>query len=516
MSQSEGDDPVKPGILAKGYAAAKTVYKLKHFILTAATTTLGYYTIGAPHPTWPLSTALLCALARYSSETASAERRLCAATNEGEPIDVNVEIRKARRRMEGLVRPDPKGGPIVETEFRVKQRGLEGLLRDNDREETGGRTIKAEWSCHQDVLHDDRGKVLLYFHGGAYCFLSPRTHRHTCMALSKELGRRVLSVDYRLSPETRFPGAVHDAVSAYFYLTEDLGIAPKDILVAGDSAGGNLASSLLLYLRDSGLAQVAGGILLSPWVDFTASFKSWDLNKLTDYLAIDPTDPLCPPGLYVPSEPYLAHPYVSQAFMADFSHLPPLFVLAGGNEVLLDEITLYAQRADQHDVDVTHEIFEGGVHVFVSIMEQMGWEGYRSIGRWAKERFTVEEAEGADRGNQAWRGVEESLLDVWEVKRRKLGIDTGEAGTGRLDSSSGNGNGNGNNDTMRRPNRNDRFVWEYTTEEAPTIQLRRDSPVHPLARKAYIANNTERKRHGLTRVVRAKKNPEFTGRLFHL
>ncbi len=75
-----------------------------------------------------------------------------------------------------------------------------------------------------------------------------------------------LALNYRLAPECTFPGPLHDAVSAYFRLTEDLHIPPENILVSGDSAGGGLALALLMYLRDNHYPVPAGGILMSPWV----------------------------------------------------------------------------------------------------------------------------------------------------------------------------------------------------------------------------------------------------------
>ena len=113
---------------------------------------------------------------------------------------------------------------------------------------------------------------------------SAATHRLITIPLAKHLDARVfgeflplsqtrpalrnvvLAVDYRLAPETRFPGPLHDAVSAYFRLVEDLKIPPENIVFAGDSAGGGLTLALLMYLRDNDYPLPSGAILLSPWV----------------------------------------------------------------------------------------------------------------------------------------------------------------------------------------------------------------------------------------------------------
>ena len=120
-------------------------WRFKHFLPTVAFTTLNYYVpfltrTGGYHDSWPLSTALFVSLAQYSSESSRAQRKL----SRGEKVDVVEEIRKQRKRIEGLVVPKdlPKNGVIWETEFKVKSRGLEGVLEHLDREESGERSVK--------------------------------------------------------------------------------------------------------------------------------------------------------------------------------------------------------------------------------------------------------------------------------------------------------------------------------------------------------------------------------------
>lgn len=103
----------------------------------------------------------------------------------------------------------------------------------------------------------------------AYYMFSVETHRLLTIAVSRYCEARVFAINYRLAPETQFPGQLHDAVSAYLRLTEDLKIPPENIIFAGDSAGGGLVLATLMYLRDEGYPLPSGAILMSPWVDLT-------------------------------------------------------------------------------------------------------------------------------------------------------------------------------------------------------------------------------------------------------
>ncbi|KAF9186196.1 hypothetical protein BGZ51_002205 [Haplosporangium sp. Z 767] len=171
-------------------------------------------------------------------------------------------------------------------------------------DEDGTYTLHGEWiEALEDPKHPEHSRprsqtVILYFHGGAYAFCSPKTHRHMLSNLAREVGpgTRIFSVDYRLAPEHPFPAAIHDAFAAYLYLTEpnhaalvlnedsavhELAVDPRDIVVAGDSAGGNLAAALMLYLgryvqpsADPRLVMPHATLLLSPWTDITSSVPS--------------------------------------------------------------------------------------------------------------------------------------------------------------------------------------------------------------------------------------------------
>ncbi|RKE17321.1 alpha/beta hydrolase [Streptomyces sp. TLI_171] len=204
-----------------------------------------------------------------------------------------------------------------------------------------------------------RGR-LLYLHGGGYVVGSPETHAGLVGELAGRAGLRAVSLDYRLAPEHAFPAAVEDGLAAYRELLAT-GTDPRELVLAGDSAGGGLSIATLLAARDAGLPQPAAVVLFSPWTDQTVSgdsmrskdgadpiFTEADIRAYAEFYvaAGDPKDPLASP------------------LFADLTGLPPLLVQVGANEVLLDDAVRLAGRAGAHDVDVTLEIGAGLSHVY--------------------------------------------------------------------------------------------------------------------------------------------------------
>ncbi|RUS22207.1 Alpha/Beta hydrolase protein [Endogone sp. FLAS-F59071] len=298
------------------------------------------------------------------------------------------------------------GNAIVITpmSFRVRSCKLRGVLSKMDAEETGRREIDGEWVAEKKVWNKwndqmrmakeeqkgersafDMGararqqkkeaseeKIVLYLHGGAYYLMSAKTHRDITYRVSKVTGRRVFAINYRLAPETRFPGALLDAVYAFLYLTDPDGLAidPSNIVVMGDSAGGGLALAMILYLRDHRMANVGCAVLFSPWVDLTFSSPSWETNPHFDYLPPRPEEnnPLHPTKFYLGPDQYpqlATHPYVSPLFARSFENLPPLLIQHGDSENLSDEISELARRiAATETTHIQYECYEDMVHVF--------------------------------------------------------------------------------------------------------------------------------------------------------
>jgi epsilon-lactone hydrolase len=205
-----------------------------------------------------------------------------------------------------------------------------------------------------------RDRCLLYLHGGAWCMGSPRTHRGLVVDLASRAGVRAVSVDYRLAPEHPYPAGLDDCVAAYGWLLERR-IDPSRIVVAGDSAGGNLAAALLLRLRDAGIPLPAGAVLLSPVTDLALTGASWATRRRVDpfFANVSATGFVeAYAGGRDVREPYLSPLY------ADLRGLPPLLVHVGDHEVLLDDSVRLAERAAAAGVDARLVVWPGMMHVF--------------------------------------------------------------------------------------------------------------------------------------------------------
>jgi monoterpene epsilon-lactone hydrolase len=203
-----------------------------------------------------------------------------------------------------------------------------------------------------DAGGQDEGRVVLFLHGGAFVAESPIAHCSLLARLCRQARARGFYVAYRLAPEHPYPAAADDCLDAYRYLLAQ-GVAASRIVIAGDSAGGGLTVTTAMRIRDLGLPAPAGMILISPLLDLTFSGKSVRRNDGLDPLFRAPVvDALGP--IYVPGGD-VQHPYVSPLF-GDVAGLPPALVLVGSSEILLDDSVRFAERADDADLQVWHDM----------------------------------------------------------------------------------------------------------------------------------------------------------------
>lgn len=216
--------------------------------------------------------------------------------------------------------------------------------------------IRGEWVEHGE----NTGRVILYFHGGAYIAGSPRTHRPLTAALARDAGARVLALDYRQAPEFGFPAWLDDAVDAYRHLLSTHE-RPHQIVLAGDSAGGNLVLVTLLRLRELGLPMPAGAICLSPWADLACKSRSFKHNRESEVMLN--ADAIAALGLHHigtndPKDPLLSPVH------ADLTGFPPLMIHVGSGEILRDDARAVKRAAQKVDVSVTYREWKDMPHVF--------------------------------------------------------------------------------------------------------------------------------------------------------
>jgi monoterpene epsilon-lactone hydrolase len=213
-----------------------------------------------------------------------------------------------------------------------------------------------------------RPGLILYFHGGSFSLGSPETAMALTGHLVERTGVQALSLDYRLAPEYPFPAGIDDCLAAYRGLIEG-GVDPRSIIVAGDSAGGGLAITTALAARDSGLPMPAGIVAFSPGLDHTRTGRS-----MTSKEGIDPL--FTGAGMTRTGDLYLngqdpAQPLLAPAVLADLSGFPPLYLLVGTNELLLDDSVRLATRARDANVDVILDVVADVPHVFPAFVEQI-------------------------------------------------------------------------------------------------------------------------------------------------
>lgn len=217
-------------------------------------------------------------------------------------------------------------------------------------------TVKGEWIIPPGAAGNSA--VLYYLHGGGYISGSAKTNRPVTVSLAQKLKRRVFSLDYRLAPENRFPAGVTDAVAGYRWLLET-GVDPRQLSVAGDSAGGGLALALVMALRDADDPLPSCVACLSPWTDMTGSGASIAGNSERDAM-FRGEDIGAYARVYLGSESPQA-PLASPLF-GDFKGLPPLYFEVGESEVLLDDARQVHEKALAAGVPSELRIVDGVPH----------------------------------------------------------------------------------------------------------------------------------------------------------
>lgn len=202
--------------------------------------------------------------------------------------------------------------------------------------------------------------VILYCHGGGYSTGSSLYARSITTKLANAASMDVFSFDYRLAPENPYPAATEDAMKAWNHLMLH-GYGARDVIVAGDSAGGNLALSLVHKLKQENRLLPRGLVLFSPWTDLTCSGKTYETRKMVDpILSKKYIEDMI--QNYAPGE-NLDNPLISPLF-GSFEGFPPTYIQVGDNEILLADAISLQKKMLRANVSVKLDVFKGMWHVF--------------------------------------------------------------------------------------------------------------------------------------------------------
>ncbi|MFF1566417.1 alpha/beta hydrolase [Streptomyces sp. NPDC058293] len=217
--------------------------------------------------------------------------------------------------------------------------------------------VPAEWFTPHETVP---GRTLLYLHGGAYIVGGPTGYHGMVGHFADTLRAKALLPDYRLAPEHPFPAAVEDSLTAYQWLLEQ-GTDPSSIVVAGDSAGGALAVSVLVAARNHGLPMPAASIPISPWANLEHTGDS-----MTTKHGIDPLNTR--EGLVNAAAVYLGGAPTSSTtaspVFADLRGLPPTLVQIGEREVMLSDAVRLAGHLAEAAVHTRLDVWPGMPHVW--------------------------------------------------------------------------------------------------------------------------------------------------------
>jgi acetyl esterase len=228
-----------------------------------------------------------------------------------------------------------------------------------------GGAITVRYYRGNSTLTGDALPVQVYFHGGGWVIGDLDSHDWVCRAVANAANCAVVSVDYRLAPEHTFPAAYDDAVAATRWVAANAGmlnIDPARISVGGDSAGGNLAATVALALRDEGKIKLRAQLLTYPIVDLT-----WDYDdRFEKGVALTNGGMRDFIEKYVPDAGQRRDPRCSPLHASSLKGLPPALIILAGYDPLYDEGDAYAVRLKGEGVAVTVSRYPGQMHGFVS------------------------------------------------------------------------------------------------------------------------------------------------------
>lgn len=228
----------------------------------------------------------------------------------------------------------------------------------------------------------DRRRAILYCHGGGYTSGDLDYSRILSAKFAQEGACPVLSFAYRLAPEHPYPAALEDGMRAWDYLMYQ-GYGARDVVIAGDSAGGNMALCLTLRLRSQGRLLPRGLVLFSPWTDMTASGRSYEEKREVDPMLTDNYIQAVRRA-YAGEGADLTDPDLSPLF-ADLAGLPPTLIQVGSSEILLSDSVRLRDRLVMAGVPCRLEVWKDMWHVFQMFPMGKSAQAMSSVGRFLRE-----------------------------------------------------------------------------------------------------------------------------------
>jgi len=269
-----------------------------------------------------------------------------------------------------------QGGPPMETlavsEAREMAYGLAGLAGDPEAvSRIENRTIPARSGEIPVRIYAPGGDGpfagVVYLHGGGWIIGDLDTHDSCCRAISRRAGAVVVSVDYRRAPEHPFPAPLEDSADATTWVADNavaLGIDPRRLVIAGDSAGATMATVIAAKARHAKQPALALQVLVYPVTDLS-TFDTDSYREFAEDHFLTPSLMQWFAAGYVPNEADRTSPDASPAFITDLRGMPPALVITAECDVLRDEGEAYARRMEEAGVPVTMTRYEGMIHPFL-------------------------------------------------------------------------------------------------------------------------------------------------------
>jgi len=274
---------------------------------------------------------------------------------------------------------EAEGGPAIETLSPVaaRQAALDGLQAVAGQPEEAGRVedLKIPHPEHPIPVRiytpaaQGPFPCLVYFHGGGWVVCDLDTHDVVCRAIARQAEAVVVAVDYRLSPEYRFPAAVDDCYAATAWVAANaarLAVDPHRMAVGGDSAGGNLSAVMCLKSRDQGGPPLALQVLVYP-VTNLASFDTPSYREFAEGYYLTRAEMEWFRGHYLGRIADAENPHASPLLAPDLRGLPPALVITAECDPLRDEGEAYARRLAEAGVEVASTRYNGMIHPFFSL-----------------------------------------------------------------------------------------------------------------------------------------------------